>query len=80
MHVNKREQQWGRLGFAVALSPGKTFGQSDRVVTLRFLRTFGIGAPRIQFVDGPVKGEVVTVSAESVPAVFATEAARVIKR
>jgi choice-of-anchor B domain-containing protein len=77
MHVNKSER--GRIGIVLALPAGKTFDAVSGIVALHFLRLSRNTSPMIQFADGVVKGEVVTVNAESVPAVFAVEATRGIR-
>jgi choice-of-anchor B domain-containing protein len=78
MHVNKNER--GRIGIALALPTGRTFDADSGLVALQFLRLSRNGPPLIQFVDGAVKSEVVTVNAQSVPAVFGVEATRGIRK
>jgi hypothetical protein len=78
MQINKSER--GRIGFALALPPGKAFGVEGGIVALHFLRLARNNLPFIQFADGAVKGEIVTLNAESVPAVFGVEAAKVIRK
>jgi hypothetical protein len=70
----------GRISVAMALQPGQAFGAGgSQVLMLKFKQT-GAQVPGVNFVDAPVRGEVVSTKAEVLPAVFATEAAWSIKR
>lgn len=79
IHINETKN--GRIGIVLALPPGKSFGGGEhQVMVLRFanLRRSTI-LPAIQFADGVVGSEIVTVEAESVPAVFGVEAGRALR-
>jgi hypothetical protein len=70
----------GKIGVGIVLPPGRSFNAGvNRILSLKFKPT-GARSSAISFSDLPVKSEVVTIDADEVPAVFGTEATRVIRK
>ncbi len=78
--VNGSQLKGGRVGLALALPAGQTFGAGQRVlVELGFVAPVGRGSftTRVQLGDEPVRRELVSVAAAELPVQHASDRMRV---